>query len=286
MSLLTRIIIMAVAWLILTVAAFYGCVKPECCTGGEVTEVVDPVAAPPPSADDYGIVSRLGSDDVLTGTQWPALRDRLVAEYRADPDQSLDVYGHYYGSEAKPADYENMGFLRAAEIKEIIVKETDIPADRINTFARLLSTATPAADEFWQAGQFSWKDAATGEDPPETEIIELENDEIIIRFPLDASTKEVDPAVDAYLAKLAQRVQQTSETISIVGHTDSQGSNEYNQALGQRRADFVKAVLVRQGVATGKVTTASRGETQPTATNDTEEGRRQNRRAEVKLTGQ
>lgn len=69
--------------------------------------------------------------------------------------------------------------------------------------------------------------------------------------------------------------------VRIEGHTDSLGSEEYNQGLGQRRADAVRSYLVNGGVIGGKITARSYGETRPIATNDTDEGRALNRRVEL-----
>jgi outer membrane protein OmpA-like peptidoglycan-associated protein len=69
--------------------------------------------------------------------------------------------------------------------------------------------------------------------------------------------------------------------IMIVGHTDSQGSDEYNLDLSQRRADSVQAYLMQQGVSSNRIAASAMGEQQPIASNDTEAGRMQNRRVEV-----
>lgn len=75
------------------------------------------------------------------------------------------------------------------------------------------------------------------------------------------------------------------EVVIAVGHTDSVGTDAYNQKLGQRRADAVKAYLVSQGVAANRVYTESRGESQPVADNKIAAGRAKNRRVEVEVIG-
>jgi outer membrane protein OmpA-like peptidoglycan-associated protein len=69
--------------------------------------------------------------------------------------------------------------------------------------------------------------------------------------------------------------------ISLEGHTDSIGSEEYNQGLSERRADAVKAHLVAHGVDGARIQTSGHGEANPVGDNATEEGRFQNRRVEV-----
>ena len=70
-------------------------------------------------------------------------------------------------------------------------------------------------------------------------------------------------------------------SVTIEGHTDSVGSDEYNQGLSQRRADSVKAFLTGQGIGAARLTTAGKGESNPIAGNDSAAGRQQNRRVEV-----
>ena len=69
--------------------------------------------------------------------------------------------------------------------------------------------------------------------------------------------------------------------IRIEGHTDSVGSDAYNQGLGQRRADTVKGYFVSKGMRSGRLSTRSFGESKPVTTNDTDDGRRVNRRVEL-----
>jgi outer membrane protein OmpA-like peptidoglycan-associated protein len=73
------------------------------------------------------------------------------------------------------------------------------------------------------------------------------------------------------------------QTVRIEGHTDSVGNDAYNLALSQRRADAVKAYLVSKGIAGSRIETTGLGETKPVASNDTADGRAQNRRVELKV---
>lgn len=75
-----------------------------------------------------------------------------------------------------------------------------------------------------------------------------------------------------------------SVTLRVAGHTDERGSDEYNLALGQRRAVAVKNYLTTRGVSTNRIETASFGEEQPVATGSEEGAWAQNRRAEFEIT--
>lgn len=86
----------------------------------------------------------------------------------------------------------------------------------------------------------------------------------------------------ANLAKLSAFLNQyPNRTLSIEGHTDSQGSDDYNQALSQRRADAVRNFLLRDHIAPSRLTSIGMGESTPVADNTTATGRQLNRRVEV-----
>lgn len=75
------------------------------------------------------------------------------------------------------------------------------------------------------------------------------------------------------------------EVIIAVGHTDSVGSDAYNQKLSVRRSEAVKAYLVSKGIEKNRVYTEGKGEKQPVADNKTAEGRAKNRRVEIEVVG-
>ena len=74
--------------------------------------------------------------------------------------------------------------------------------------------------------------------------------------------------------------------LQVEGHTDSVGSDEFNQQLSERRAGSVRDFLAQQGVPGGSISARGFGKTQPAASNDTPEGRQQNRRVELVVTGE
>lgn len=96
----------------------------------------------------------------------------------------------------------------------------------------------------------------------------------------------VRPADRAEIVAVSDSMKQNpGSTATVVGYTDSTASEEYNQALSERRADAVKAVMVEEGVNPEAIETSGRGESDPVADNDTAEGRQENRRIEAVVTG-
>ena len=90
----------------------------------------------------------------------------------------------------------------------------------------------------------------------------------------------------ATLDKIAQDLSKIKlEVIIAVGNTDSVGTDAYNMALGQRRAQSVKAYLVSKGVDGSRIYTESKGKSNPVASNATAEGRAKNRRTDIEVVG-
>jgi outer membrane protein OmpA-like peptidoglycan-associated protein len=73
--------------------------------------------------------------------------------------------------------------------------------------------------------------------------------------------------------------------LGVEGHTDSVGGHASNQLLSEHRGTAVRDYLIQEGMAAGSVTTKGFGETQPVASNDTAQGRQQNRRVELVISG-
>jgi outer membrane protein OmpA-like peptidoglycan-associated protein len=98
----------------------------------------------------------------------------------------------------------------------------------------------------------------------------------------DTGQATLKPGADLALDRLATYMTAHPQTkIVVEGHTDSVGSDEYNDALSQRRADAVAHALIARGVLADDVRAIGRGKAYPVATNDTSAGRQQNRRVEI-----
>ena len=96
----------------------------------------------------------------------------------------------------------------------------------------------------------------------------------------------IKPAGKERLDDLAAKVKSINlEVVIAIGHTDSIGSDAYNQKLSVRRAESVKAYLVSKGVEPNRIYTEGKGEKQPVASNKTADGRQKNRRVEIEVIG-
>lgn len=102
----------------------------------------------------------------------------------------------------------------------------------------------------------------------------------------DFNKSVIKPEGKAKLDDLVGKIKDINlEVIIAVGHTDSVGSDAYNQKLSVRRSEAVKAYLVSKGIEKNRVYTEGKGEKQPVADNKTAEGRAKNRRVEIEVVG-
>jgi OOP family OmpA-OmpF porin len=123
--------------------------------------------------------------------------------------------------------------------------------------------------------------AAGGSVAPVSSKVTLNADAL---FDFDKSV--LKPAAKASLDSLVGQVKNlTLEVIIAVGHTDSIGTDAYNQKLSVRRAQSVKKYLVSKGIEANRVYVEGKGESQPVADNKTKEGRAKNRRVEIEAIG-
>jgi len=131
-----------------------------------------------------------------------------------------------------------------------------------------------------QQAQLRAQLAGTGVD------VQRQGDNIVLNMPSDVTfaVNQADiqsrfyPALDT-VARTLNDYPQT--LVDVVGHADATGPDDYNQSLSERRASSVASYLVSRGVLRDRLFVAGRGESQPIASNDTEEGRARNRRVEV-----
>ncbi|PLY02941.1 MAG: hypothetical protein C0624_07365 [Desulfuromonas sp.] len=119
--------------------------------------------------------------------------------------------------------------------------------------------------------------------------IERSGDELFITFRSDNQFKvnsfTLETGSQSDVAHLGQIFTEYDKTnITVAGHTDSSGSEDYNQDLSLKRAGAVRTLLIANGVVKGRITTLGFGESAPIADNSTSYGRQVNRRVEIKVT--
>ena len=189
--------------------------------------------------------------------------------------QLLEITGVYYPGENPPDGYTNMGLARARQVRGLFVPP--LSEEQIVENSRMAGSDPPGIqDSLFEAAIFAYKTPA---EPDKVECIVGTNNSLTVLFPYAKAEREVDPRVEDCLKDVIKSLQESDSKASIVGHTDNAGSDATNMRLGHNRAKHIMSILVKNGIDRNRITTDSKGESQPVASNDTEEGSRLNRRA-------
>ncbi len=217
---------------------------------------------------------------------------KWIVEQLGDKD-NLEIYGFYSSDEPTPDGFDNMGFARAAKVRDLLsdvidpsrmtlrAKKVDDDAEmRKNAFRGVIFRKAAAAVADNNA---DGSDTNTTENTGSTASVEQLDDREIVYFPFNDTKKEVDPRIDEYLDNLAKRIIASGEKVRLTGHTDNVGSAAYNMSLSDKRVRYVRRILRTKGVPREQIIFEAKGMTEPTATNSTDEGRAKNRRVEVQL---
>ena len=118
-------------------------------------------------------------------------------------------------------------------------------------------------------------------------LVKKQGNNITIYFASNANAKNLEKEIDDYLTSLSDELKaNASETVTATGYTDNVGDDAKNQALSELRANFLKTILIQKGADSTKITVQGKGKANPVATNDTEAGRKLNRRVEITINNQ
>ena len=201
-----------------------------------------------------------------------------IATYlKNTPDRQLQVIGYYNEAEKNPTKFDNLGLARADFIKQKLVA-AGIPADRIFTSARVNKNEYPYFDDTLFGGiDLNITAPVTDETAKSLKI-----DPRVIYFDTNESSITLDEDLKKYILEVESYMQQVAKAeVVLTGHTDNRGTDEYNMALGKRRAERVRQELKKFGISDKRISSSSKGESKPVASNNTDEGMRQNRRVEI-----
>lgn len=186
---------------------------------------------------------------------------------------TLVITGFYRAGEANG---EQLALARAAAIRDMLAPE--LPASRVRLAAKMVDDGLTEANGPKESAGFSWSKMVLKKE--DSAVIESDND-VILLFPFNSTEKDHDPKVDEYLRTLCEKHKATNAAFTVVGFTDNVGTDEQNHALGLARAKSVSKILTANGIAANRITTDSKGEADPVADNNTDEGRHQNRRVVI-----
>lgn len=201
---------------------------------------------------------------------WQKMKDSILVSLTND--QKLEITALYSAEESPPSNFENAGIARASSVRKLF---PEIEDDRISISAKLANPEMVSKTTLFEAVSFATMNAS--------ESIKKSEDKTLIYFASNSATKINNAEVESYLNEIAERVIKSGEKIGLTGHTDNIGPEASNLVLGRRRAETVRQYLITKGVPASNITVDSKGESEPIADNDSEDGRTKNRRTELSI---
>ncbi|WKN43894.1 OmpA family protein [Tunicatimonas pelagia] len=269
-----KVILVLVAFAIWSVVSWqwYTCGVKGFCGGDAVAAPANNSMTSPAAEAQNPLLFSWSNSEPITSSRFSALRDSLSNVVGAN--EALTITGYYTEAEENTSDFANLGLARAQQVKELLANQMD--TSQITTTSEVLASDVSMQNAPFEGVEFSVNPVI----PEGAEIVELD-DRTIIYFPFGSSNPELSETINQYLTQLAERLEGSDQTVVITGHTDDVGDEQPNQELGLKRANIVKDILAKRGISAERITANSAGETQPIATNDTEVGRKKNRRIEL-----
>ena len=202
-----------------------------------------------------------------------------VQYFLTDYSKELHIIGKYSHSEINPKPDKNLGLQRAEFVKTTFIK-TGLASERIKTSGKIFNFLYDTNDFYTNGIGIKLKnvrlnivDSIEAVLVNKTLYIEFENNNIISNNSLIEYTSKLKHYLQKY----------PTEEISITGHTDNLGYYDKNLIIGLNRANKLKEYFVYNGIDLHKITTFSKGESEPIAEKLTEKGRSKNKRIVINI---
>ena len=226
--------------------------------------------------------------------------DSLVRFLQLNPDKELEITGSYASDEMTVAPFNNLGLARADFIARWLA-EKGLSTDRVIKSYKTLA----GRDAFFQdtliggiamrlldkpmvaeVGEATESGSETGaDDSGAGSRIAVKNIEPRdLYFEYKSFDLPMNDELRDYVTRAIQYVKQNEgKTLVLTGHTDNKGSEGLNVRLSRNRANTIKQYFTQFGLDVNRIRVVAKGEYEPVATNNTEEGRRKNRRVEIRI---
>jgi len=242
-----------------------------CSTGPAVTTVIQPKTNAAPLRK-YPLVFDWSNAQPITTDSYESYISSTLDGL--SDDNILEITGTYGSDEPIPEGYDNMGMARAEAIRALLSDR--IAGERVRLSSKLVEDRPGSKEQGFVSHFFKWIMPAVDQ----SEVLRL-TDKTVILFPFNSASNKTDSKIEDFLSQLAEQLKSSGQTVHLTGHTDGVGKQKYNKRLGMKRARKIRRILINKGVKRIQIETYSAGMAEPVASNQTDEGRTQNRRVVV-----
>ncbi|TPG37597.1 OmpA family protein [Flavobacterium pectinovorum] len=204
----------------------------------------------------------------------------------ANPKQKVTITGYATSDETNTTTFENLGLARANDIKKYFVSK-GLSDTQFDTKGEVIDKWKTNADTLF--GPAEYKFAALEATPAATDewgILKekINGDPLILHFNTNKSSDKLTDVEKQKVADLVKYMEHVKDAVILaVGHSDNVGNRDSNVVLGQKRAEFSKNYLSKNGIESTRITTESKGPDEPIGENTTAEGKANNRRTVITI---
>lgn len=215
--------------------------------------------------------------------------EKLKTFLSGNPKQKVTITGYATTEEKNTTTYPNLGLARANDVKNFFVSK-GLPAENFDTKGEIIDSWKTNADTL--IGPVSFQINTTtdtkatktaGEDFTALKA-KINADPLVLHFNTNKSNDNLNDAERQKIKDITYYLLHVGDgALLVVGHSDNVGKRESNIVLGQKRADFTKKYLSKNGIDGSKIETQSKGPDEPVGDNSTAEGKANNRRTVVTI---
>jgi OOP family OmpA-OmpF porin len=220
------------------------------------------------------------SDSITTGI------DNLKKFLEANPKQKITITGYATSDETNSTTFENLGIARANDVKNYFVSK-GLLENQFSTKGAIIDKWKMSADTLLGPAEYAFEtidSTATANDEWSALKAKINADPLILHFSTNKSREKLTDAEKQKVADIAKYAENVKDAVVVVvGHSDNVGNRDSNIILGQKRADFSKDYLSKNGIDNTRIETQSKGPDEPIGDNSTAEGKASNRRTVITI---
>lgn len=220
------------------------------------------------------------SDSVINGIQ--KLKSFLVS----NPKQKVVITGYTTSDETNSTTFENLGLARANEVKNYFVSE-GLSEKQFSTKGEIIDKWKMSADTLLGPSNYTFEtidSTSTSTDEWTALKDKINADPLVLHFNTNQSRETLTSLEKQKVADIVKYTENVKDAVVLaVGHSDNVGNRDSNIVLGQKRAEFSKNYLSKNGINPARIETQSKGPDEPIGDNNTSEGKASNRRTVITI---
>ncbi|KUJ62928.1 flagellar motor protein MotB [Flavobacteriaceae bacterium CRH] len=212
--------------------------------------------------------------------------DKLKSLLITSPKQKITIIGYATSDETNTTKFENLGLARANDVKNYFLSK-GFNSAQFDTKGEIVEKWKTSSDTLLGLVEYQFETLdTTAVAHDEWNILKekINADPLILYFNTNKSSNALTDVEKQKVADIGKYVKNVKEaTVLVVGHSDNVGNRDANITLAQKRAEFIKNYLSKNGIEASRIKTESKGPDEPIENNTTAEGKAKNRRTVITI---